>query len=453
MKRASDLKILLVDDDRAVLDALELLFEADYMIARAVSGQEAMDIVSRDNNIAVVVMDIKMPGMDGIEASRVIRANNTDLPIIFHTGFPGVYTEDDIDEKERPFDYVQKGGSVSKLTRAVRNAIEAYRFRKGLPMTAFDSVETFGMIGKSRQIQDVFRIILRVAPTNMKVMLLGETGTGKELAAKAIHKLSGRKTERLVIFNCNHKAPDLVESELFGHGKGSFTGATDDRIGLFEYADKGTMFLDEIGDLDLTTQAKILRVLETGEFQTIGRTSELKSTDVRLICATHHNLKQMVEEGRFREDLYYRLKGVELVLPPLRKRKEDIPLFVSRYIDKITVEDNQHPRFFDASAMDILLQHDWPGNVRELLDTLEAIVVLSDSDLIVASDVQKILNQQESIEYDSDSLSGRTIEFRRNCIISALHECDNNINAAARNLKLDPANLRKLIKNYNVQIG
>lgn len=451
MKNKSEFKLLVVDDDAAVIDALDLLFDNQYTLVKAFSGQEAIKYVESMPDIGVAVVDIKMPGMDGIEASRRIKELNPDLPIIFHTGFPGLYSEDDIDVHEKPFEYVQKGSSISKLKRAVRNAFEVYSHRQGVPVETVDPEQQYGMIGKSRAMQKIFRMINKVAESDVKVMILGETGTGKELVARAIHRLSERSDKRLVIFNCNHKAPDLVESELFGHGKGAFTGAVEDRVGLFEYANSGTVFLDEIGDLDITTQAKILRVLETGEFQTVGKTAELKKTDIRLLCATHHDLKKMVEQKKFREDLYYRLKGVEIIMPPLRERKQDIPLFVTWYVDKLTVQNNCQPKYFDPSAMEALLQYDWPGNVRELLDTLESVVVLSDSDLIMASDVNRIINSETKVTSLQNSLSERTIEFRKNCIITALHESENNINAAARSLQIDPANLRKLIKNYRIQ--
>jgi len=444
-------KVLLVDDNREVLEGLEVLLEDDYDLLNAASGKEAIDIVKDRSDIAVAVLDIKMSGMNGIEAGRKIREINPDISIIFHTGYPGQYSEEEIEADEKPFDYIVKGDSLTRLTRSIKNGMDAYLFKgkKGAD-TILDNVD-FGMIGKSQPMREVFKTIRKVAPTESKIMILGQTGTGKELTARAIHKLSRRHDKRLVIFNCNHKAPDLVESELFGHSKGAFTGAVSSRIGLFEYADGGTVFLDEIGDLDISTQAKILRVLETGEFHTVGDTPELKKTDIRIICATHHNLQEMVEKGTFREDLYYRLKGVVIELPSLKERKSDIPLLIAHFTDKCTIEQDRTPVYFDNSALDLLKSQDWPGNVRQLQDSIEALIVLSDSDLIIDSDVRHFLGLIETDSpFQSDGLAERTKEFRRNCIIEALRNTNNNINAAARELKVDPSNLRKWIKSYDI---
>lgn len=453
MQKDNDYSILVVDDDIHVLEGLLLLFEDDYNVLTASSGSEAIKLVQEKKQIAVVVMDIKMPELDGIATAREIRALNRDLPVIFHTGFPGQYSEDDIDTREKPFDYIQKGSSVSKLKRSVKNAVIIYKLQNNSSNSLHLISNQYGMIGNSIKMKEIYKLINKISQSDLKVMILGETGTGKELVAHAIHNNSKRSQNHLVIFSCNHKSPDLVESELFGHSKGAFTGAVEERVGLFEYADSGTVFLDEIGDLDITTQGKILRVLQSGEYQAIGKTPELKSTDVRLICATHHNLEQLVEEKKFREDLYYRLKGAIIQMPPLRERKEDIPLFVSKYADRLTIEKEQMPKYFDKSAMNALIQYDWPGNVRQLFDTVESLIVMSDSDIILDVDVENYFGNDNSLSITSNSLADKTIEFRRNLIISTLHETKNNINAAARTLQIDPANLRKLLKNYKIDVG
>ena len=445
--------VLIVDDDPDVLESLVLLLEDDYHILTASSGPEAIQSVKENDNIGVVVMDIKMAGMDGIEASREIKTLTSEIPIILNTGFPGEYSEEEIDREEKPFDYIQKGTASCKLTRAIKNAMNSYLLKINNTLEAYDPEILYGMIGQSSAMKDVFNTIRKVAPSDVKVMILGETGTGKELVARALYKHSNRSNEKLVIFNCNHRPPDLVESELFGHAKGSFTGATEDRVGLFEFANNGTIFLDEIGDLDITTQAKILRVLESGEFQTMGSTPELKKTNIRLFCATNHDLEQRVKESKFRQDLYFRLKGVVITLPALRERKEDIPLLIEKHTGRLTIEADQMPKVFDRSAVQALMEQDWPGNVRELLDTIESLIVLTDSSLIMADDVYDYFKQEKQEPSKARSLSELTKEFQRNKIISVLNDQNGNVNAAARELRHDPANLRKLIKRYNISNG
>jgi len=308
-------KILLVDDDRFVLDMLEDLFQDDYQIFMAASGWEAVDVVKDNPDIATVVMDIKMSGMDGITAARQIKEINHDIRIIFHTGYPGDYDEDEISEQEHPFDYIEKGDSISKLTRSVNNAMESYCLLKDNHSMVEYAESMYDMIGKSEAMQIVYQRIRKVAAGDHKVMIFGETGTGKEKVAKAIHNNSPRRENRCAVLSCHQKPLELVESELFGHVRGTFTGAYETRMGLFEYANSGTIFLDEIGDLDITTQANLLRVLECGEYCKVG-SPEIRKTDVRVLCATHKDLALLVKRGKFREDLYYRLKGIIITLPP-----------------------------------------------------------------------------------------------------------------------------------------
>ncbi len=451
MIKENEYIVLIVDDDRHVLEGLLLLLEDSFKTISASSGQQAIDLVKGDATIGVVVMDIKMPGMNGLEAARVIRSLEPDIPVIFHTGYPGEYSEEEIDATENPFEYVQKGESVCRLTRAVKNAMASFLAKKETVRLSEYAEQSFGLAGKSNLMQAIYRTINKVAPSDTKVMVLGETGTGKELIARAIHGHSNRCEQRLAIFNCNHKSPDLVESELFGHVKGAFTGAVTDHVGLFEYANGGTVFLDEIGDLDITTQAKVLRVLESGEYQTIGKSPQLKKTNVRVICATHHELEQLVREGKFREDLYYRLKGITIVIPSLRERKEDIPLLVTKFADRFTIEQDRSPVYFDQSAIRALLDYEWPGNVRQLLDTVESLIVLTDSEIIIGRDVENYLGSKAALNDESwKSLAARIDEFRKTCIIEALSETDGNQRAAARLLQVDPGNLSRWIKAFKI---
>lgn len=445
--------ILLVDDDPYVLESLSELFADDYGVLAAASGEDALAAVGNGQAVAAVVMDIRMADMDGLETARRMREIVADLPIIFHTGYPGDYDEDDIDSRERPYDYVQKGEAVSRLTRSVRNAVEASRFRRDQGSLVRHAETAFGIIGRSEVMQSVYKLIRQVSPVDAKVMILGETGTGKELVARALHFNSRRKEGRLAILNCNHKAPDLVESELFGHVKGAFTGAHSERVGLFEYAHGGTVFLDEIGDLDITTQAKLLRVLENGEFQPIGA-PDIRTTDVRILCATHKDLEAMVEADQFRRDLFYRLKGITVRVPPLRERREDIPVLVERFKDRFTVEQGLPPTVFEKGALDMLYRYDWPGNVRQLLDTIESLIVLNDSDIITAEDVRSYLNLKSSPDPAvSHNLSQQVRQYEHDLIRQALDDHDHNVSAAARALGVDRANLRKKIKALGIDLS
>ncbi len=449
-------RILAVDDDPLVLDTIGMLLEDEYDVVVASSGAEAIQCLQDPNarNFAVVVLDIKMPQMDGLETAEKLKALLPMTPIIFHTGYPGDYREDEIEQINAPFDYIEKGASSTRLLRSVRNAVENYESRMNGRYIVGLAESNYGLVGQSPAMREVYRTIQKVSRADIKVMILGETGTGKELVARAIHLNSSRRHGRLGIVNCNHKSTELVESELFGHKKGAFTGAFADRKGLFEIADGGTVFLDEIGDLSSTTQIALLRVLESGEFQQMGPESEVRSTDVRIICATHCDLGEMVSGGRFREDLYYRLRGATIVLPPLRERREDIPLLLSRIFDRLTIEKGLPLKVLHPAAMNMLIEYDWPGNVRELVDVVEALVVLSDSELIMPEDVNRQIQSDSKLEGPSTrSLAARMRSAERTCIIQELTESGGNITRAAEMLQIDRSNLSKKIKLHEIDIS
>lgn len=452
----SHAKILLVDDDPQVLKSLKGIFEDDYEVLCADSGEMAIQGARTNPDLAVVVMDIKMPGMDGITAARMISNLNHELAIIFHTGYPGEYHEAQIVGEEKPYDYVEKGISGHRLMRSVQHAVERSRLRSDAVQLREFAWNSFGMVGNSKAIVEVLRLIQKVGPSDSKVLILGESGTGKELVAQALYSISPRSKRRLAIFNCNHKSTDLVESELFGHTKGAFTGAIADRVGLFEYADGGTIFLDEIGDLDITTQAKLLRVLETGEFQKVG-SPKMQKCDIRLLCATNHNLESMVREAKFRKDLYYRIRGIEICLPALRERREDIPLLIDTFLDRFTIQRDLPPSIIEQGALELLINFDWPGNVRQLLDTIESLVLLADSNLINRHDVERYLGLKPDVngarEGNRTALAQRLRAFRRTCIIEALAEANNNLSEAARLLGVDRSNLRKDIRDLDISLG
>ncbi len=295
-------------------------------------------------------------------------------------------------------------------------------------------------------------MIEKVATSNAKVMILGPTGSGKELVARAIHKRSSRSDKKLGILNRNHKSADLVESELFGHLKSSFTGAISDRLGLFEYANGGTIFLDEIGDLDITTQAKLLLVLETGEMQKIG-SPETTKVDFRLICATHRDLPAMVQERDFREDLYYRVKGVTISLPPFKERREDIPELINYFVENYCSRRGDGIKIFEQSAIDLLIDYDWPGNIRQLMNTVESILELSPSCLITGKEVADFISFSSPHYTEKRSYNEQMRELKQLVLVRALARHNNNVSAAARELSLDRSNLYKLLRELDIEIG
>lgn len=453
MRNQNHYSVLLVDDNAAVLEGLDLILEDRYHLLHAASGPEAIELVHSDDTIAVVVMDIKMAGISGIEAAREIRNLAPDVRVIFHTAYPGEFDEDGIDSSERPFGYVQKSSPASRLAREIRNAMEAYMLAKDADYLIELAESAFGLVGRSPIMRNVYRLVHKMAPTDTSIVILGETGVGKGLVARALHEFSSRRGRPFKKFNCNHTPQDLVESELFGHVRGAFSGAHCDRIGLFEYASGGTVFLDEVGDLSIASQGKILDVIETGEFEPLGWTGETRTTDVRIVCATNKNMDKLLADGSFREDVYYRLKGAEIIVPPLRDRKEDIPLLIEYFQRQFADEEDGNLKYIDSSAVMTLMQQDWPGNVRQLLNTVRSLLVLSDSPVIVDSDVEAFLGRGETSKPAHNCESGlaeRIRQYRRHCIMQALHETGGNVNAAARLLKEDPSNLRRWIRTLDI---
>jgi two-component system response regulator AtoC len=443
-------KVLIVDDDSLILETLNELFIDDFEVVQAVSGAMAIDFVKNDGDLDAVVLDIKMAKMDGLETAGQIKSVNSDLPIIFFTGYPGDYSEGQIDRKYHPFDYVIKNERPERLQRAVKNAVTFSRLRKESADLALLAREEYGMVGKSPQMQEVYQIIEKIAPTDAKVMLAGPTGSGKELVARAIHRRSLRANRKLGIFHCSRRQPDLVESELFGHLRGAFTGAVEDRIGLFEYANGGTLFLDEVCDLDLTTQAKLLRAIENGEMQRMG-SPEVVKVDVRVMCATNRDLERMVQKGQFREDLYYRLKGVTIYLPALKDRREDIPPLIDYIVERYALESGNGIKIFEPAARDLLIEYDWPGNARQLLHTVQALMDLSVSSYITREDVERQLRYSGEFPAGSKSFHEQLREMKRTIVIRALAQSEDNISAAARKLSLDRSNLYKMMKELGIK--
>lgn len=445
-------RILIVDDDPLVLKSLEQLLMDDYDVVPVPSGIEALERLRDGSSFDAVILDIRMPKMDGLKTAGHIKETNADIPIIFYTGYPGDYSEYQIEREYQPFDYIIKNERPARLLRSVRNAVTIYRLKTSPVDLVQLAREQYGMIGRSRAMLDVYHTIEKIAPTDNKVMILGQTGTGKELVARAIHKRSPRAQKRFAILTCNQKQQDLVAAEFFGYLRGSFTGANADREGIFEYADGGVVFLDEIGDLDLNSQAKLLRVLETGEIQQIG-SPEITKVNVRLVCATHRDLKSLVQEGRFRDDLYFRLKGVTISLPLLKDRRGDIPDLIDFFVWDYSQKSGTAIKVFEPAARDMLIEFNWPGNVRQLQDTVRALMDLSISSYISRGDVARLLEESDNMSEPMRNLNDQIRAAKKDIISKALARHDNNISAAARELDVDRTNLHKQIKKLGINVG
>jgi len=380
--------ILIVDDEKNYLLVLEdLLSEEGYQVFTADSARSGLEIV-RENDLDVVITDMKMPRMDGMAFLEAIQLQNADLPVIMMTAFGSVEKAVEAMRKGA-YDYILKPFKNEELKLTIRKAIDHYRLvcrNRYLTHELQERYQFSNIIGKSAPMQRIYQLIEKVAPTRATVLITGESGTGKELIARAIHFNSPRREQPFISVNCGALPETLLESELFGHEKGAFSGAVSQRKGRFELAHEGTLFLDEITEMSFPLQVKLLRVLQEMEFERVGGTQSLK-VDVRMVAASNRNLKEEVAGGRFRADLFYRLNVVHVALPPLRERTDDIPLLMSHFLVKFAREGSMDPISMDPDALRILLEYPWPGNVRELENAMERAVILSSGSVITVKDL------------------------------------------------------------------
>ena len=378
-------KILLVEDEASIRRVLgSILSEEDksYQIEEATNGQEAMDMIDK-TDYDLVLCDIKMPKKDGLEVLLEAKALKPALRIVMISGHGDLETAVQA-MKMGAFDYIAKPPDLNRLLTTVRNALTSApeeKTNKGEVKTSKKNSQNSPMIGKSAAIQKIKDMIDKVAPTDVRVLITGPNGSGKELVARALHQGSERAAQPMIEVNCAAIPSELIESELFGHIKGSFTSAVKDRVGKFEAADKGTIFLDEIGDMSLSAQAKVLRALQEKKITKVGSEKDI-SVDVRVIAATNKDLKQEIAQGRFREDLYHRLAVILLEVPSLNQRRDDIPLLVSYFTDKIN-EEQATSKKFQPKAIEQLQQYDWTGNIRELRNVVERLLILSEGDVTI----------------------------------------------------------------------
>src|SRR5436853_4774515 len=378
-------RILVIDDEGPIRDSLKMTLEYEgYDVLGAATGQEGLALAEREAP-DLVLLDVKMPGMDGIEVLERLRNMNEAVPVIVVSGHGTIRNAVEA-TKKGAFDFIEKPFASERVLVSLRNALDSRQLRDE-NKTLKKAVEIrHQMIGESAGLKHVMAAVSRAAPTNATVLITGESGVGKELVARTIHRNSLRSRERCVQVNCAAIPEELIESELFGHEKGSFTGATEKQVGKFEQADRGTIFLDEIGDMSAKTQAKVLRVLQEGEVERLGSARTVK-VDVRVIAATNKNLEEEIEKGRFREDLYFRLAVIPIHVPPLRERVDDIPPLVRHYMDYFSRENNVRPKRITAAALEALGRYRWRGNIRELRNTVERMIIMTGADTIDLADL------------------------------------------------------------------
>ncbi len=449
-------RILVIDDEAAIRDSLRMILEYQgYGVMTAATGEEGALLVEREAP-DLVFLDIKMPGMDGLEVLQRLTHLTDVTPIVVMSGHATISTAVEA-TRLGAFDFVEKPLETERVMVLVRNAVDSRRLRTENRTLRKDQEKRHQIVGDSPGLAAVRSAVQKAAPTNATVLIWGESGVGKELVARAVHRESLRRDGPFVQVNCAAIPDDLIESELFGHEKGSFTGATDRQIGKFEQADKGTIFLDEIGDMSLKTQAKVLRVLQEQELERLGSNRLLK-VDVRVIAATNKDLEEEIRKGTFREDLFYRLNVVPIWVPPLRERREDIAVLARHFADVFSRENNFRRKTFTAAAMDRLKQHAWRGNIRELRNTVERLMIMSNADAIDVTDLRLAdpgRVDQSAAAPDNDWMHAPTLhEFKANServyLVAKLRENAWNISKTAEVVDTPRSNLYKKLEQYKI---
>ncbi len=455
--RAKKRKVLIVDDEESVLELLEdVLADEGFQVRRAENGREALDMIARES-FDVVLMDIRMPEMDGMEALRRIQEQSRKTGVILMTAY--ATTDVAIQAmKMGAFDYVLKPFDLDEVVMVIKKAVGVQEMAGELDDLRLQLGQVYQpgtIIGSSPAMQEVYKTIGRVAASTATVLIRGESGTGKELVAQAIHFNSNRHQGPLVKLNCAALPESLLESELFGHERGAFTGAVGRKTGLFELAHGGTIFLDEIGEISPATQAKLLRVLQEKEIQRVGGTETLK-IDVRIVAATNKNLERAVKEGAFREDLFFRLNVVPIFLPPLRERKEDIPLLAQYFLSKYSREFDKPVTGVSPEAIRLLNNYAWPGNIRELENVCERAVIMAQGPFILPEHIPMGI-QTEQLGIDLEVTRSRlplkeiVADIERQVILRVLEETNWNRTMAAESLGLNRRSLYAKMKEYGIE--
>ncbi|MDA8168162.1 MAG: sigma-54 dependent transcriptional regulator [Nitrospiraceae bacterium] len=469
-------QILIIDDDDYIRDSLNIFFKEKGFATREVSNCQAGLDLLKEENFDLIIVDLVMPGMGGLEFLRKSAGLNLDTPAIVVTAFGTVQTAVEA-MKFGAFDYITKPFVLDELMIIVERAIGVSMLQKEnfmLKKQLKSKYKFNGLIGDSPGMQRVYEMIEKIADIDSTVIITGESGTGKEQVAKTIHYNSSRLEQPFVPINCAAIPKDLMESELFGHEKGAFTGALNTRLGRFELASNGTLFLDEIGELDLSLQVKLLRVIQEKEFERVGGSKTIK-VDVRILAATNKDLEQSISEGKFREDLFYRLNVIPLHIPPLRERKDDIPLLIDHFVGKFAKKRKRDPLRFTSGAMECLLNYGWPGNVRELENLIERLAILVSGNSVAVSDLpekfQGLRVKEEPAGYDvlarpavriseevdscipdeGINLVGTVEGLERKLIINALSRTNGVKSKAAKLLGLNRTTLIEKMKKMNIE--
>jgi DNA-binding NtrC family response regulator len=453
--------VLIIDDEEIVREILEtLLTRAGYRVRAAGSGEEGLEL-ARSIPFDAAVVDLMMPGIDGLTTLQELKKIDDDLPVVMVTAFASVETAISA-MKRGAFDYITKPFKNDEVVVVVRNAVERRQLMAENEMLRQNlraqSQRFSGIIGRSPRMQQVFDLILQAAPSRSTILITGESGTGKELVARAIHSNSARADRAFVTVNSGNLPPDLLESTLFGHVRGAFTGAVAPKKGLCDIADKGSIFFDEIGNIPPETQAKLLRVIQEREFMRLGGVETIK-VDVRIIAATNGDLRQMVDEGRFREDLYYRLHVISIYLPALRERRDDIPPLAHHFIEKYARENGREGLELGADALDLLMAYDWPGNVRELENVMERAVVLGTGSRIGVDLIPEHIRTAPAtrvptfvVPPEGLSLKETVALVEKQLIESTLEAAGGVQKRAAEMLRIRPTTLNEMMKRHEIGI-
>jgi len=447
-------RLLVVDDEKGIREALVQVFEYEgHEVRAAEDGPDGL-LVAAAYHPDVIFLDVKMPGMDGLDVLARLGDEAPGAVVVMISGHGTIETA--IDATRRgAYDFLEKPLDTDRLLVTLRRALELKGLTENIADLRSQVESRYEIVGVSYQIRQVLDRVEKVSPTEARVLVTGENGTGKELVARAVHRLSPRADEAFIEVNCAAIPTELIESALFGHMKGSFTGAVADRAGKFELADGGTLFLDEIGDMSLDAQAKVLRVLEEGVLTRVGGSKAIQ-VDVRVVAATNKDLEKAIEDGTFREDLFYRLNVVPIRVPPLRGRREDIPMLITHFTEKMANREGAAPRPFSADAIDRLSSLSWPGNVRELRNTVERLVILCSGDEVRADDVDLLASGRTGGPASGGELMGYETfaDFKEHAerayIVHKLHENDWNVAETSRRIDMPRSNLYKKIEKYGL---